>query len=280
MDKTSNNILIGYGDGPREMHTPEVMRDCIRKHFWEMPVKADLFRATGWLADDLKRRGFTRQKTLEIIQGHLTLKFNCLKPTDLKQIQTKVEWVYNTQTHGLTCTGALDRAGLCHKSKNRCHFHELNTAARQWIKSLHPVVLPDEIKKRLDKLHPTDVSYAGWTYLELFRLEQENGLLPGNPKEPILIGFRPLAVKVTAHNKSPGFDRHHAVKYVRLLEDIGVIKTVVKGKAGTIGRRMANGYIRLIPISPIYNSESEIRDSICVQDAPLSKNNNQEDICR
>lgn len=261
-----NHRLYGYGDGEQVVNTPEVMRDCIKEHCWEKPVRADLFKTVGWLADDFKRRGFKQQVTLEIIQEHLTIKFGFLKPEALKQIKTKVTWVYEKQEHGLTCTGALDRGGMCHRIKKSCRYHEIDNNARQWIRSTHPVILPADVKRHLDALHPTDTLYAACTYLELLRLEHTRNLLAGNPKEPIFIGFRSLAIKVTEATGRPGYDKHCASKYIHLLEDAGFIKTVVRGSSGSI-RRKANGYIRIVaPISPKYNSEPGIGPPICVQD--------------
>lgn len=272
--KTVDSISDGYGSGARELNTPEVMRDCIREHYWERPSITNVFQVVGGLADDFKRRGFTYPKASEIIHGHLIETLGPLKPDALKQIKTKLDWVYKKQTQGLTCTGTLNRYGICHKDKKRCRFQEQDIEVRQWIRSTHPIVLTEDVTRFLGPLHPTDALYAGWTYLELFRLEHERNLIPGNQKEPIFIGFRALASRVIAQNGRAGYDRHCACKYIRLLEDAGFIKTVVKGKAGKMQRK-ANGYIRLTPISPKYNSESQTGAHICVQEIIVPPMGNQ-----
>jgi len=148
----------------------------------------------------------------------------------------------------------------------------MDVVKRQEIRRTSPIVLPDDVKKYLDSVHPSDAIYAEWTYLELLRLEQEKKLLPGNPKEPIFIGFRALASRIINSNRATGYDKHCACKSIRLLEDAGFIKTVVRGISGTM-RRRANGYIRLLtkPISPKYNSESQIGAHICVQEISPSE---------
>ncbi|HAH32379.1 MAG TPA: hypothetical protein DCL44_08715 [Elusimicrobia bacterium] len=268
---TSDYRVEGFGDGLRNLHTPEIMRDCIRGRYWESPARVELFITAVRLADDFKRRGFSQQKTLEIIQERLTAKFNLVKPESLKQIETALNWVYKKQDHPLTCSGALWNEGLCHKATTRCRFNEIDSENRQFVKKLNPIIPPAAVDKYLEGLHPTEALFARWTYLEFLRLEQEHNLLPGNPKEPIYIGFRAIAARVAMRNKTLSYDRHTACNSVRLLEDNGFIKTVFKGTPGTM-RRKANGYIRLTPISLKYNSESQIGAHICVQGSKTAKN--------
>ena len=163
--KTSDYRLEGFGDGERGLHTPVVMRDCIRAHYWDKPAKVELFQASRRLADDFKRRGFVREKALAIIQEHLTARLNLIKPECLKQIENAVNWAYKKQDHPLTCTGALNTEGLCHKLITRCHFNEIDNENRKFVKSLNPFIPPAIVEQYLAGLHPTDALFARCTYL-------------------------------------------------------------------------------------------------------------------
>lgn len=252
---------VGLGGLCVVNHTPDVMRDCLREQYWENINPTEIQKGAVRLSDDFKRRGFSQSKAIEIIMERIASKLGLVKSDTLKQIESAVTWVYKKQEHGITCEGALNREGLCFRTNRTCRFHAIDKANRQAIRNANPVVLPDEVSTFLESAHPSDAIYARWTYTELLHLEHERSLIPGDYREPIYIGFRALAVRVAMRNKGPGYDRHTACKAIRLLEDCRLVKRVVTGKAGYM-RRMANGYARIIPISPKHNSESETPDSI------------------
>jgi hypothetical protein len=253
------NPVEGFGELCVSLHTPAIMRDCIRERYWDNPNAAEIFKGAIRLADDFKRRGFAQQKAVEIILEHLVAKLRLVKTEALKNIASAVTWVYAKQEHGITCAGALNREGLCFRTERACRFQEIDSTNRQAIRNANPIILPAEVSTYLEAAHPSEAIYARWTYTELLYLEQERNLIPGDLREPIFIGFRALAMRVSMRNKTPGYNKHEACKAIKLLEDCKLVKRVVHGKAGYM-QRMANGYARITPISRKYNSESEITD--------------------
>lgn len=251
------NPLKGYGPGAVSLHTPEIMRDCIRTSYWEAPNRVELYKTALRLADDFKRRGYHFKAALQIIQAHLIEKLALIKPEHLKQVETGVNWAFNKQDHPITCNGALVTDGICFKAITPCRFHEIDTENRALVKKLNPIVTPSEVEKYLEGLHPTEALFCRWAYLELLHIEHERGLLPGNTKEPILIGFRNLAERVGLRNKTACYSKDTALKAIRLLEDNGFIKTIVRGVSGTRrGRPMSNGYIRVLTTPPGNNTHN------------------------
>lgn len=222
--KPDSPSLTGFGELCYALHTPEIMRDCIRARYWESTNQAEIFNVIGRLADDFKRRGFSQHKAIEFIREHLASKLGPLKAAALKQIASATTWIYTKQEHGLTCSGALVHEGLCFRREKACRFYAIDTTNRQAIKNANPVILPDEVSKFLEAAHPSAAIYASWTYKELLYIEQERNLIPGDYREPILIGFRDLAGRVAMRNRTPGYDRHTACKAIRLLEDCGLVK--------------------------------------------------------
>lgn len=239
--------LKGYGLGAVSLPTPEIMRDCIQRRYWEAPNKVELYKAALRLADDFKRRGYRFKIALEIIQAHLVSKLGLVKPEQLKQIENGVYWSFHVQDHPITCNGALVIEGICFKTTKNCRFHEIDTANRALVKNLNPIVTPAEVEAYLEGLHPTEALFCRWTYLELCHIEHERNLLPGTTKEPIYIGFRKLAERVSLRNRTAAYNKDTALNSIRLLEDNGFVKTIERGVSGTRrGRPMSNGYMRVL----------------------------------
>lgn len=253
-----NLNLEGFGSLCTSSTTPGIMRDCLRAVYWNNPQPADAFKAAGRLADDFKRRGFSQQQALEFILERFSEKF-LLKPKTIEQISAKVSWVFTEQEHGLTCSGALAREGLCLRPACVCRYYEDEKMRRENQSQENPPCVPPDVESFLEGHHPTEAIYAKWTYRELMHLERERNCIPGDFREPVLIGFRNLALRVAARNKAPGYDRNTAVVSMHLLQECGLVRKSVQGVSGRM-RRQANGYVRVLPISPKYNPESENTD--------------------
>lgn len=251
-----DSIVEGYGTQPVSLHTPEVMRDCIRKHYWIRFSELKLHTSTLRLADDLKRRGFSKEATTNILLSRLLETSPAPARESISLINKTIVWVFSSQAHPLTCTGILLREGICQRHEMSCRFYEIDQEKRKPLLQLSPQVLPHNIEHRLQQLHPAHATYAIWTYRELFRIEQERHLIPGNHKEPILVGFRALAARISTHYRTPGYDKDAAARSIRLLIDADLVKKVEQGRAGAMARK-ANGYIRIIPMSGKYNTESD-----------------------
>lgn len=239
-------LIEGVGSLTAAFDTPDILRDCLREHYVERLTRAALFDAARRLADDLKRRHFTKAMALEIVLSLVSRRLT-LGREQHQQVEKAVTWVFDEQEHGLTCTGVLAREGMCFKTERRCRFDEQAQDLHTERVASTSQGLPTAWTQYLEGVHPTEVLFVSWTYAELVRYELKNRCTPGDERTPIFVGYRVIADGVRATRRTGVFDKNVALRSVRRLQEIGLVRMVVKGESGT-RRRKANGYVRVVPV--------------------------------
>lgn len=232
--------------------TPDVIRDCLAEHYIQNLDRSELFKAAVRLSDDLKRRKFEEPEVHRMVLATLISRLGVLDRNHLKSIEKAVAWVFGEQARGLSCTGALSHEGLCFVRQRGCRFdrqrQELHASRVAAAQAVCPdlAVLLDMLAHELDRAHPSESRMAAWTYQELATIEKEHDVVPGNEDHPIYAPLRALADRIRARHQTQGYDRYTARRMLHLLEDLGWVKLVEKGKPGTRAGK-SNGYMRVLP---------------------------------
>lgn len=262
-DNSVPDPTVGFGseyDGSDE--TPARMRDCVKENYWEI-AEGDLFTGAGRLANDMRRRGYSKGESIESIfrQIKKSLKRN-LNTEENKIVRGAIDFMYRKGTRSLSCsqTGKLVIEGLCFRNIRKCEYWDEEQRIRTYKRTKLTEPLSLEWMSFLDAHIRQGGLYSRWVYTEFIRLEHERNLIPGDENTPILFGFRKLAVRVTEHTRNNHFNKDNACAAVNFLIELGLVKKTIQGKSGKIDKK-ANGYIRTIPLPPVPGTVKNERES-------------------
>lgn len=175
-----------------------------------------------------------------------------------------VDWVYDRAEKSdrrfeLGCTGLLRDGGLAMRGVHfdpiclgpeNCDYHQSRIGRS--LDSFDEDAFYDNGWYTYLLNNFVNGMYAYKLYLELRYIAMEKGL---SQRDPIYVGFRALAKRLSKKIKDDPSPMG-VVRAMRVLEQVGLVKTVEKGRPGPHGKR-ANGYMRILPIPGVPDKDED-----------------------
>ena len=241
--------------------TPSVLKDCIKKLFHEDwrgdPTSSDNFPIVRWLILEFVRLGFSDQDVLDKMICWGEKVYPNTPPRIIESLQKHVRAIL-VDPKELGCPRKKSKIGynsvlsdICFRDAEECYYHKEFNRIQGNLRSLKVSETMYEKfgwPECLFKYNPSHGIYADLIYKIFREWERENQIPPG---EKLCIGYREMVKRIQFKRKGVKPYLMVAVRTTRLLEEVGLIKLVEKGKrrgAKAVSQPRANGYKRMIPI--------------------------------
>ncbi len=217
------------------------MRPCL-KDALEKGVGLDVFlreevlkKMMYSLSCELKRLGFTASEAKDILQEWND---RCKPSIPVGEIKNRlfsfVDWVYKKEAKA-GCNSLKDYC--IRQSKGHCFFHKATTEKREDESRNVVPFNQQEVDSYLDKKYPCDSVYLkGIIYaLKVQKAQKKTGNI-------IHFGLRGIASALRDQCNIRSANSMDVTRKIRILKEEGILDIVLKGRSGTVGTRVANGY--------------------------------------
>jgi len=236
------------------LNTPNIMKDCLKIHF-ERGLQGgfDENSTSYYIVTELIRLGYSQEQIVAEMDNWYKKMGKTLPPNRFKErVISVIDWAFrNLRELGCSEKGSLKMFGYCLKKNDpeyTCEYKERMIKIRKVLSNpkhfnesaFHEYGWPEFLLK----VKKGAGFYAAEVYKLIRRTETLRGLIPG---DIIFLGFAEMRRSFMTQCRDLRPSQMTMFRAIKILEEFGLIKCVVKGKRG-IARRQANGYRRILPI--------------------------------
>ena len=241
--------------------TPSEMKDCIRKLYYNDwrgdPTRGENFYLVRWLILEFARMSFSDHEVLDKI---VNWGEKVYKNMPLKKIESLKKHVHAIlkDPKELGCPPKKSKIGyrsvlsdICFREYEECLYHKEFKRLQGNLRSLKVRETMYEKfgwPEVLLNYNPSLGFYADLIYKIFRNWEREHQIPPG---EKLCLGYREMTKRIQLMHKGIKPYPMDALRTTRLLEEVGLIQIVERGKRRgekAISQPRANGYKRVIPI--------------------------------
>lgn len=241
-------------DGANILNTPNIMKDCLKIHFERGLQEGFDENTTGYyIVTELIRLGYSREQIVAEMDRWYKKMGKTLSPNRFKEkVISVIDWAFrNPRELGCSEKGSLKMFGYCLEKNDRectCEYKDRMIKIRKILSNpkhfnetaFHEYGWPEFLLKAKKGAG----FYAAEVYKLIRRTETLRGLIPG---DIVFLGFAEMRSFFLTQYRDLRPSLMAMVRAIRVLEEFGLIKCVIKGKRGKAARQ-ANGYRRVLPI--------------------------------
>jgi len=236
------------------LNTPNIMKDCLKAHFEKgLQDGLDENRTLYYIITELIRLGYSKEKIARKIDSWFKKMGKKLPPNKFKEkVLSVIDWALKRPRElGCSAKGSLKILGYCLKENvpnYTCRYEERMKTIRKILSNpkhfnesaFHDYRWPEflfRVKKGAG-------FYATEVYKLIRRTETLRGLIPG---DIVFLGFAAMQQFFLTEYRGLCPSQMTMFRAVKVLEEFGLIKQVIKGKRGETSKQ-SNGYRRILPI--------------------------------